>query len=102
LPAGIAVDTRGTVYIIDIYANAIRMISTTGACLKWFFPSTQLSAMLTIGYVYTLTGMTPGFAEGFGANAEMYQPHGLAISSSGKLYVADTANNRIRVFDTTG
>jgi DNA-binding beta-propeller fold protein YncE len=32
----------------------------------------------------------------------MYQPHGLAISKSGKIYVADTANNRIRVFDTAG
>ncbi len=36
------------------------------------------------------------------AQGEFNQPHGLAMDSTGRLYVADRANNRIQIFDQNG
>jgi hypothetical protein len=35
-------------------------------------------------------------------NGEFYYPYGVAVDSSGNVYVADTNNNRIQKFDSTG
>jgi glucose/arabinose dehydrogenase len=35
-------------------------------------------------------------------NGQVKFPHGIAIDSSGKVYIADTANNRIQVFSENG
>jgi sugar lactone lactonase YvrE len=42
------------------------------------------------------------FADGTGTNASFYSPSGVAVDSSGNLYVADTGNNRIRKITTQG
>jgi uncharacterized repeat protein (TIGR02543 family) len=72
----IAIDPSGNMYIVDRYR--VRKISTSGV-------------------VSTLAGQaTAGDAEGTGATAQFSSPRGIAIDSSGNLYVADAANNRIR------
>lgn len=45
---------------------------------------------------------SPGFADGDAATAAFYAPTDLAVGSDGKIYVADSYNNRIRVIDTDG
>lgn len=87
-PTDVAVDEAGNVYVVeswDIFAtnvgsNAVRMV-TPG------------------GQVTTLAGgKEPGFADGPAPEALFAHPMGIAISQDGAtLYVADTANNRIRV-----
>jgi len=77
-PTGVAVDSAGVVYVADTANNRIRKI-------------------LTDGTVSTLAGSgVPGFADGIGALAQFYFPHGITVDSTGVVYVADTLNNRIR------
>ena len=35
-------------------------------------------------------------------NGQFYEPHGVAVDSSGNLYVADRYNQRIQKFDSNG
>ena len=44
-------------------------------------------------------GTAPGFVDGIGSAARFFEPHGLAFSSAGKLYIADRSNNVIRLLD---
>jgi uncharacterized protein (TIGR03437 family) len=80
LPVGVAVDASGNVYIADTNNNRIRRIAT--------------------GVMTTVAGSgTTGFSGDGGpaANAQLNQPFGVAVDSSGNVYIADTGNNRIRL-----
>lgn len=77
-PRGVAVDNSGNVFVSDTGNNALRMIT----------PSHR---------VYTIGGHVGGeFADGSGTNAAFAQPHGLAVDSSGNIFVADKGNNVVR------
>lgn len=83
-PFGIAVDRFGTVYVADAgSSNRIRKITPAGE-------------------VVTLAGGAEGFADGAGAAASFNTPSALALDMEGNLYVADTANNRIRKITQEG
>ena len=76
-PSGIAVDSRGNLYVVDSENNKIRKIATDGT-------------------VSTFAGSTSGDADGTGASAQFDLPQGITIDSKGNLYVADTYNHKIR------
>ncbi len=78
-PDGVTVNkTNGLIIVGDTGNNAIRTVTPDGT-------------------VATLAGNgTPAFADGDGADARFNQPDGVAVDSSGNVYVADTGNNRIR------
>lgn len=77
-PFGVAVDTQGNVFVADAGAsNRIRKIDARGA-------------------VTSIAGGAEGFASGAGAAASFNTPSGLALGRAGDLFIADTANNRIR------
>jgi hypothetical protein len=83
-PFGVAVAPDGTIYVADAGdSNRIRKIAPDGS-------------------VSTLAGNGDGFADGAGANARFNSPSGLAVDAAGNIYVADTANNRIRKIDPGG
>jgi uncharacterized protein (TIGR03437 family) len=78
-PNGIAVDSSGNLYIADTGSNRIRKISN--------------------GVITTVAGNgTPGFSgdNGPATSAQLHVPKGIAVDSSGNLYIADTGNIRIR------
>jgi streptogramin lyase len=77
-PSGVAVDADGNVYIADQYSNSIRKIDTTGV-------------------VTTLAGFTIGNADGQGSAAKFNAPFGVCVDALGRVYVADTFNNKIRL-----
>ena len=78
LPEGIAVDSSFNVYVADTNNQRIRVINTSNV-------------------VSTLAGTaTPGYNNGSTAIAQFNYPQGVAVDSSGTVYVADTSNNRIR------
>jgi len=76
-PNGVAVDSSGTVYVTDKENHRIRKITQAGV-------------------VSTLAGRTSGYKDGTGTDAQFKNPDGVAVDSSGTVYVADTLNHRIR------
>lgn len=77
LPWGISIDARDNLYIADRSNNRIRKISSTGV-------------------VTTIAGSTRGFADGSNTTSQFYSPSGITIDGEGKIYIADSGNNRIR------
>ncbi len=83
-PAGIAVDEKGNVYVADWANDLIRKISPDGK-------------------VYHVAGTgNRGTRDGMGDSASFYLPGGIALDSTGNIYVADTYNNRIRKISPVG
>jgi sugar lactone lactonase YvrE len=83
-PRGLARDTAGNLYVADTGNNLIRKITTAGV-------------------VTTFAGGTlSGYVDATGTSARFNSPHGVAVDSSGNLYVADTGNNRIRKITSAG
>jgi hypothetical protein len=54
------------------------------------------------GIITTVAGGGPGGDGGAATNASLSDPNGVAIDASGNLYVADTADHRIRKVSTNG
>ena len=86
LPAGVAMDQQGNLYIADAERHRIFKMDTAGV----IFP-------------YAGTG-EPGFAgdKGPAYAAQFLRPRGLATDLAGSLYVADSGNHRIRRISTDG
>ena len=84
-PGGIAVDTLGNFYIADTQNYRIRMVSSSGII-------TTVAGDGSVGF----------FGDGGPAIlAYLKQPGGIAVDTSGSLYIADTLNMRIRFVDTS-
>ncbi|NVM78561.1 sugar lactone lactonase YvrE [Duganella sp. SG902] len=83
-PVGVAVDAAGVVYVADTYNDRIRRIAPDGT-------------------VTTIAGgKRAGKADGPAAQALFDTPTGLAVSATGELYIADTANHAIRKLGKDG
>jgi hypothetical protein len=83
-PSGVALASDGTLYVADTGHHAIRRV-------------------MPDGQVTTLAGDgTPGYADGPGAQARFNGPIGVAVAPDGRVLVADTYNDRIRVVDSAG
>jgi sugar lactone lactonase YvrE len=78
-PEGLAIDTAGNVYIADTNNYTIRMMTPAGV-------------------VTTIAGSAgvAGYADGTGTDARFDLPTGIAIDSSGNLYVVDNLHAVIR------
>jgi uncharacterized protein (TIGR03437 family) len=85
-PTAVAADSSGNFYIADDSNNAVRMVDA-------------------LGVISTIAGTnTIGFSGdgGPGDSAELDDPYGVAIDTSGNVWIADRTNNRIRKLTPSG
>jgi uncharacterized protein (TIGR03437 family) len=90
-PQGIAVDPSGNIYIADSVNNRVRVVTTDGI----------INTFAGTGYV------SPGgprtYNDGGPATSGLlHLPQGVALDSSGNVYIADTGDNSIRIVTTDG
>ncbi len=83
LPRDVAVDLEGNVYVLDTENYRIQKFDSSGKFLaKWGSHGSEDGSFGTVGYVGG--------------------PRGLAVDSKGNVFVADSGNNRIQKFDSSG
>ncbi len=106
--AGLAVDTSGNLYFAETGGMVIREVAAT--------THTQYGISMTAGYAYTVAGTYDQYHVGGESGdggpaiwAELSDPEGVAVDTSGNLYIPEEANNdisgdgsRIREVDAGG
>lgn len=80
---GIAIDSKGTVYVADTHNERIRKIEN--------------------GFVTTVAGIgSPGYLDGNASQAKFNKPRGIALDKQGNIFVCDDMNFRIRKITPAG
>lgn len=87
-PVAVLLDSAGNLYISDSDNNAIRMVNPSGIITTVVGDGTGNAGFVGDG--------------GPATKAELNSPKGLALDSSGNLYIADNLNNRIRIVQPNG
>ena len=85
-PSGVAVDGAGNLYIADFFNNRIRKVSP-------------------LGIITTVAGNGVAGASGDGGSAvsaSLNAPEGVAVDSTGNIYIADFDNDLVRKVNSAG
>lgn len=131
-PSGIAIDTRGVLYVADSGNNVIRKVDRYGAVSTvgetgstgggagvalWrpvgvaigeaghLYVSDSLGRVCLFsadGTSRVIAGGTAGFADGPGTEARFSSPSGLAVEGAGAVRVADSENYLVRALTPPG
>jgi sugar lactone lactonase YvrE len=79
---GIAVAPNGNVYVTDTWNGRVQEFSPSGAFIRAWGQQNLAQSSLKVD--------------------DFYGPRGIAVSTSGLVYVADTGHKRVQVFDLQG
>jgi len=89
-PYGITLDSARNIFIAESGLNQINKAT----------PSGTVTSLAGSGQAQNVLSLN--FRDGIGAEARFCNPKGVALDSSGNVYVADTSNHRIRKITPTG
>ncbi|MFC2171622.1 SMP-30/gluconolactonase/LRE family protein [Acidobacteriota bacterium] len=92
-PRDVVVDPDGNLWVADAYNNRVLYYR------KPFDPAEDLIADLSLGQGGSMFSDTVNYPDGTPSASNFNYPNGITLDSSGRLYVADSGNNRILVFD---
>ena len=92
-PTATTTDSHGDVYIADAGNDRVQEIAAYG--------HTQFGITMQAGDTYTIASSTGGAADTNPA-AELADPVGLAVSSSGNVYIADSGTYTVDMLDPAG
>lgn len=123
-PYGIALDSKGRIYVADIYIGGISVFDKDGKFLNYFAEKTpKEKTLLMPAGVYIaddkvyVTDVKRNQVLMFDINGKLLRvlgkkgrtnpgefnaPNALTIDQDGNLYVVDTGNQRVQVFDKNG
>lgn len=91
-PSGLAVDATGHLYVTDLYNHRVQKFTNNGTfLLSWGTEGKVNNVRSALNFLF-----------GEGKEKEFYYPAKIAISPDGEVYVSDSYNNRIQVFDQKG
>ncbi|PAE44463.1 6-bladed beta-propeller [Bacillus sp. 7884-1] len=122
-PYGISIDEKGRVFVADLYNGKISIFDEKGKFIEYFAPEAnkegKVSAPAALriidkkvyvtdikankAYVFDMTGKLllevgkPGVNDG-----EFNSPNGITADEEGNIYVVDTGNQRVQIFDKQG
>ncbi len=85
-PNGVAVDDSGNLYIADTGNDVIERVTPSG----------------TLSIVAGIAGQAGAPTAGPASASKLYQPQGIALDSSGDLFIADTQNNLVEKVTSGG
>ena len=84
-PRGLALAADGRLFVADFINDVIRVIDANGSSVS----------------TYAGSGAS-GRGDGSTTTASFFNPYGLALAADGRLFVADSANDVIRVINANG
>lgn len=118
-PYGLASDSKGNVYVADLFNGNISKFDMDGKFLGIFVKKGSLKspAGLTIkNDLMYVTDVVQNTVKVFDLNGKLvlnigkkgtapgqfYAPNAISVSGDGTIYVTDTGNSRVQVFDKNG
>ena len=102
-PTAIALDRSGNIYVVDYDGPAVEKFDPAGTFQGWIGgcssgTNCDTSNHVTTGFCSDCVVLGPGSGPGQFGNFG----GGIALDSSGNIYVADTLNNRVEEFNSAG
>ncbi|OLS37843.1 6-bladed beta-propeller [Bacillus sp. MRMR6] len=121
-PYGIAGDEKGNVYVADLYNGNISIFDSKGKFIEYFKEMEETKAIKAPGairiveekiyvtdieknkiFVFNLKGEKLNeFGQAGLENGQLRAPNAIAVDKDGNIYVSDTGNQRIQIFDKDG
>ena len=95
-PTAVWFDSKGNLYIADQFNNRIRLVTASNGNI------TTVAGNGTPGFLGDTCGSSCGTTVETAVNAEINSPDAVIFDSKGNMYIADTANNVVRLVTSSG
>ena len=120
-PVDVAIDAEKNIFVVDqkrgviaVFDNVLNPTHRIGTHVEFERLETAAIDSVTQTLYVSDSALNKVFAfdpagqllfevgEGEDPDSRLKSPHGLAVDSEGRLYVADTGNSKIKIFDSAG